>query len=855
APAAPPVDWAARRRDAGSDDAALLALARDASPLEVKLEAVGAIAGEATLKRAEREFREHDRRVHRLAKQRLQAVVARRETGEQAARLIEAARALAAEPRPAVNQLVELDRGWQALDATLIDAAQAEAFAALNRQLTQSTQQRAEAEQRHKRWIAQAQQALTGLKAAADAAAVGAGAGDAHPDAPSPAQALAQALTQAKDAALARLSARTEGGAAAVEGADATRVPHVAEVAEATVAESIHRALADADALEARLALLDQLTGGAAAPSDAPPPRWQDLPPLTHAGHAAALDARYARWQQAQDEARGAQQAQRRAEAKDRQRLAQGERSDRLAQLIELAEADLAAGHLGPTHQHLVEIDELLHGGGLPSVALRTRIEALQADYARLKGWQHWAGGRARDDLTDQAEALAAAGAEGRPALKLSIKERTTLIDELRAQWKELDRLGGATSRALWQRFDAALKTAYQPVAEQIAAQRAAREQNLASRLALLDALDAVALPEGEAADWREVAGAVDRFRAESRKLGPLEHTVPHKSREALVQRMNAALARLETPLEAVRLQARAARERLIEAAGALGTDAPPRELTQRVRQLQDEWQQQARTLPLGRGDEQALWQAFRGAIDGIFSARDAAFNAREAQYQAQGAERLALIERLEALAADAPVAELKRNLAEVHGQWQRTGPAPRADAAALDTRYERAHEAVRRYIAGSESLRWQAQCDALAAKLALCDALEAAGGLEPDSARADLEARWAAIAALPPAWEQALAGRAGLAPAVASPSKIGIDEALLQIEAAWELPTPPEHEAKRRELKLLALKAAMEGRRGAAPPEPEALFASLLARADLSPAQRQRQQAAIAGLRRRGKR
>ena len=60
-------------------------------------------------------------------------------------------------------------------------------------------------------------------------------------------------------------------------------------------------------------------------------------------------------------------------------------------------------------------IDEQLQGADAP-VALQTRIATAQARLAQLRGWQHWAGGRARDELVQQAEALAAAtvGGDGR---------------------------------------------------------------------------------------------------------------------------------------------------------------------------------------------------------------------------------------------------------------------------------------------------------------------------------------------------------------------------------------------------------------------------------------------------------
>ena len=108
-------DWDLKLQAAMGDDSALLALARLDAPVGVKVAAIGALTSEAALKLAEREHRDRDRRVHRLAKQRHVAQVALRETAEQASRLIEAARALLEEPLIPANLLVKLDRDWQAL--------------------------------------------------------------------------------------------------------------------------------------------------------------------------------------------------------------------------------------------------------------------------------------------------------------------------------------------------------------------------------------------------------------------------------------------------------------------------------------------------------------------------------------------------------------------------------------------------------------------------------------------------------------------------------------------------------------------------------------------------------------------
>lgn len=845
-PAAPAIDWPQQLQTALGDDAALLALARGAAPVDMKLAAVGAITSEATLKLAERELRDTDRRVHRLATQRHLAEVTLRETAEQAGRLIEAARALVGEPVIPSNRLVELDRGWRALDAGAVDATQRAEFETLLAQLSALTRERGDRALELERWASDARVALARLQAASLAVA------DATQD--------RSHLAEASDAARAVL--------AAAPGADT----------DAALRAALGAALQGGEELETRLVVLEALmqdrpaaepsTSDAAdetaAPPLAPAARWLQFAPLADAAVAQALNQRFAQWQQARQDAQQLRRNEQRERARERQKGVRTEHTQALATALERAESTLAEGQLGPTHQHLVEIDELLHGG-TPAGGLSARIDAVQAGYTRLKGWQHWGGGLARDELVLQAEALAATtlGEAGALSVKLSVKEQAGLIDDLRGRWKELDRLGGATSRALWQRFEAALKTAHAPVAAHLDVQRAARQQNLQSREQLVEALNAVALPgpDDAAPDWKTLAVALDRFETDWRRLGPLEHTVPHKLRDKLVERMRAAVLRVETPLNDARNVAQRGREQLVARAAALAAEAatgdPGRDLFPRVRELQSEWQQHAATLPLPRALENALWGTFKGHIDAVFNARDAAFNARDAEFKAHGAERAALVERLAALGPDTPPAELQRTLGEVESAWSRAGPAPRNDAAALEAQFRSARDGVRLLLATSAQRRWHGQCDALLARLEACEQFEAevAQAGEPAPARAALEQRWAELPALPVLWEQALAQRVAPAPGAADQVSATADELLLQLEAAYQLDSPPAFEAARRALKLQAMKAALESRPSAAlaARTPDQWLAAALGRFGLDAAQRARLGAILKALRERG--
>ena len=601
--AAEAAGWSTRLDQARGNDDALLSLAREAPSVDIKLAAVEALQGEAALKAAEREFRTHDRRVFRAAKQRLGAAVARREAREGAQRLIESAEALhATDPIPA-NRLVALDRGWQALDATLVEPAQAARFAALREGLTALMHERAEREAAIARWQAAARLALARLQTVSLAVAQGveerahlaeaADAVEALVNTPPTAHhdpLLAGELNAARLVAAqidARLSLLASFEAATTAGSDETppvalsqALPPVqpapalteapieaATPAEATVPEPAAAALPSGpEASEAEVARDDNAhtgidldaspaTEAPAAPAEEPGPgapespsepapqpaadapmavaaepahalteaavapageprsrvadpvdlsgptsQWQALPPIDAQPVARALEQRWQAWLRAHAApARpAAPAAPKRTErpprvrpaAPDPQAVAQTEA------LIAQAETALADGHLAAAHQHLTALDAV----ALPS--LRGRLQGLWAEHGRLKGWQQWGGARAREDLVEEAEALAAATLL--PDAKVVPRQQAAAIDALRKRWKELDRLGGASAQPLWLRFDAALTTAHGPVAVELARVDAERRANLESREALLDtlaaALDLEPAPEIEAA-------------------------------------------------------------------------------------------------------------------------------------------------------------------------------------------------------------------------------------------------------------------------------------------------------------------------------------------------------------------
>jgi hypothetical protein len=852
-------EWDSRLQSALGDDTALLALLKESPSIEIKVAAVQSLSGEEALRQAEREFRTHDRRVHSVAKQCYETRIAQRKARALANDVIEAAVALTGESMIPANRLVELDQSWRALDADLLESDQVAKFAGVQARLTERVRDSGERQRAVSRWAVHARQVLANLSACC---------AQTTDTAQAPHE-LLLTLNAARDevqSTHAQIPALMPAS-----GPDAKTV--------AALGDELSAALYAAALIKARLTLLDELqsvrsqTSAAkndkAVSGETPLERWHSLAPIPEQRIADALDARFDDWRRGQDEVRQKRTADKRQRTQQKHHELHEERIRSLTVLVSAVEAALADGHVAEAVKQLPAL-QAAHDRGDAGAELQGKVGALQAEILRLKEWQHWGGGRVRGDLVDEAETLARSvvAAEGAHAAKMPIAQLEKYIEQLRGRWKELDRLGGATGKPLWQRFDAALKSADRPVAAHKARLAEARLENLAARETLLTALDALNIctdESGAQPDWKSNALALSRFQTDWRKLGPLEHTVPHKRLAALTQRMKASVKRVEDPLQDVVRTAQTEREAFVARARELSTRTNERDVVSKLRDLQGQWQRHSRVMPLPHAVEKALWDEFRKAADAVMNQRDAAIKDRNTRFEAGQKEREALLARLQALNPDTPPAEIKRVLAEVTAEWRSCGEVAKDKAARLDARFHELHDAARQYLAGSAQRLWNASCDCLVARLALCAELETS---EPPVASvvADIEARWAQLPGLAPRWQEAVQSRfdAGVAQARQAtsanlsgkaPSGERLDDLLLQLESALNIPSPAAVEGARRALKLQALKNALEGRKSAspAPVDTARLTAAVLGCTHVTAEQADRLTAVIAALRQAG--
>ncbi|MDE2453482.1 MAG: hypothetical protein KGL43_07795, partial [Burkholderiales bacterium] len=200
--------------------------------------------------------------------------------------------------------------------------------------------------------------------------------------------------------------------------------------------------------------------------------------------------------------------------------------------------------------------------------------------------------------------------------------------------------------------------------------------------------------------------------------------------------------------------------------------------------------------------------------------------------------------ERLAGLAEDGPAREFERVIAEVDRAWRQAPWLPRELGDDFERRFAAARAEAAELTSRGLRRRWESECDALAARLALCRERER-------TVNADFEARSQALGPLPRAWEQALARQFGRPPGSAPDP--ALDGWLLRLEDSLDLPAPADRQAERRELKLQALKSRLETRaaKDGERNTPGAWFEAVLEQGGLGAEQAQRLDAIVAALRR----
>jgi len=773
---------AERRRSAIAgvrDEAVLVELALQGAHAETRIAAAARVHSAEALRRLADAAKNKDHGVARLARQRLDAITQRQAQDAEADAVIAQLEALATEPGPILSAVIELNRRWQALDLSA-DAARLQRSEAAR----QAIQARFEREQDEQRARLQFERRLDAWIA---------GLGSATPAAPEALAALHGEL------AALREEAQGAGDAAAL-----------ARLAEAE--QRMARREQELRAVETTLALVleaEQLAAGTSIDHAQLPARWRALdrairtPELTRRFEAAITAVEQRRLAQIQ------------ATQHETSALRQ-----QVHALLHGAEQALAAGQVQAARAAADEIKTLKAAAGPLPKPTTQRLSRLVQQLVELERWESFGQQNARVQLCERAEAAA--------QQTLDPPQLAVEVQKLRSEWKALDALHAGVPKALWERFDSACEKAYAPAARyfsELAAQRKEarrkRDEFIAAAAAQVPALLAAPV------DWR----ALERWLRETEngwREGGLGSVDPGAWKKLDV-RFKAALAPLREALSGAREGAKAARRALIEEVTALAARANEREVPSQIKAIQAKWQATAKELALPQRDERALWTQFRAACDAVFDARQ---NRRKQETGRRNEQRQALqdlcakAEQL-ARAADVEEQEVRRALRELQDQWKQAAGAAVADARELEGRFGKGRAAVEAMLSARTRARAAAVWQTLAAKEHLCEELDqmvlkqgAAAEAGDAQALPPLQERWAALPALPPAWEKKMQARRDAAQSALSAADAegkyrtcveqgaaARRQSLLELELQLGLDSPPEFQQQRLALQVKQLK------------------------------------------------
>ncbi|MEX1080191.1 MAG: DUF349 domain-containing protein [Homoserinimonas sp.] len=234
---------------------------------------------------------------------------------------------------------------------------------------------------------------------------------------------------------------------------------------------------------------------------------------------------------------------------------------------------------------------------------------------------------------------------------------------------------------------------------KQVAENKAALEQAVAERTALVVEAEKLAAQDPAKAQWKTVSAELDDIFARWQKHQQDGPRLPKAEGNDLWKRFRAARTTIEThrkaffaELDATHKQARAQKQALVEKAeglvpqGAAGIPA--------YRALLDSWKASGRA---GKKFDDALWAKFKAAGDALYSAKSEVDAKDNEEFTANLELKLALLAEAEPLLTETDRSKARTALAAIQTRWDQIGKVPRDKVKSVEDRLRKVEVAVRK--------------------------------------------------------------------------------------------------------------------------------------------------------------
>lgn len=253
--------------------------------------------------------------------------------------------------------------------------------------------------------------------------------------------------------------------------------------------------------------------------------------------------------------------------------------------------------------------------------------------------------------------------------------------------------------KSLERRLEALSGTVGELTEKQSAEAKAALQQAIAERTALVEEAERLAAQDPAKAQWKQVTATLDDIFARWQKHQQEGPRLPKNESNELWKRFRAARTIVEqhrraffAELDSVHKEAKARKEKLAERAESLipkGVDG-----ISAYRSLLDEWKSAGRA---GKKIDDALWNRFKAAGDALYSAK-AEVDAKESvEFSANLEQKLALLDEAEPLLTATDRVPAKEKLASIQRRWDAIGKVPRDQVKVLEDRLRKVESAVKK--------------------------------------------------------------------------------------------------------------------------------------------------------------
>lgn len=421
----------------------------------------------------------------------------------------------------------------------------------------------------------------------------------------------------------------------------------------------------------------------------------------------------------------------------------------------QIAEIDtlLEQGAIQASDQHLKKTQQALKL--LPPSKTRNRLQAqLSRQFQQIKqlrDWQGFATTPKKQTLCEQMEQLIGSA--------VPPEDLANDIKHLQDEWKALGPADRNLDGKLWRRFKHAADQAYEPCKVHFAQQRENRKANLIKREQLCTELTQFyAQADWSNIDWKQVIDLRKRIHQRWKEYAPVERTEGKRVQLLFKQAMDPIQTKLEEEFHRNHLTQRA----IIKQAEALIDDTDIAASIEKAKQLQQQWKNIG---VVNAGTNRTHWTKFRTACDAIFNRRAEQNKQRNEQNDAVLAQAEQLCKKLEDINAgtQADLVSAKGTVNQLQETFDALNGLPKGHGNSIKKRFNSAIQTYHTNVAAFETQKSVAQRAEVLRKADICAALERivqSGAFDDTQTVQALIDDWSGELEVPPAIQTAMQQR-----------------------------------------------------------------------------------------------